>query len=340
MALQTADQPATATEPSRRRGTAIVVAGCAVLVVEMLLRVGGSALPSPASREWSSDRQVKYEQMRMLRRRFGGADTVFVGSSLMAMGVDPRLIPRPPGGRPDYNAAFSGARIQELELWIRDVVIPLLRPHRVVVGLGLIEATSDNPEFDQQPAVRKLEHRESALQRADRGAQRWSAIWRYRRVLRQPINAAVWRTRHAAAPVDDFGGQAGRISRLGLETPTPAKGPKLGPGRYLVYDSLTASRAVRKLLTSLQPLGVEVTLVSVPVSKTGITKFVSGPGVYDEHIRDLTTIASSLGLTFVQGGVWDDALFWDPFHIDYARGRSLFTDYFRSQPPEGVVRRR
>jgi hypothetical protein len=94
---------------------------------------------------------------------------------------------------------------------------------------------------------------------------------------------------------------------------------------------------VRKLLTSLQPLGVEVTLVSVPVCKTGITKFVSGPGVYDEHIRDLRTVASAFGLTFVQGGVWDDDLFWDPYHLGYARGRRLFTDYFGSKPRSGTA---
>ena len=110
-----------------------------VIVVLVAAELGTRAIASglPAPLQWQSyETQRKVEQIDALSHH-GGADIVFLGSSLTDVGFEPSVIDKEIGGGvTSYNAGLASS-IPRMDVdWAESVVIPKLHPKMLVLGLG------------------------------------------------------------------------------------------------------------------------------------------------------------------------------------------------------------
>ena len=124
------DQPP-ARPPLRRRQLA-VVALCVVATLVLAELVAYIAAPRvTVTRDWGmAELDARVEQMAGL----GDADVVFIGSSVVAKGIDPTVFGTA-HGTVAYNAGVNGSSPRLWELWIGEVVEPSLQPDTVVIGV-------------------------------------------------------------------------------------------------------------------------------------------------------------------------------------------------------------
>ena len=109
------------------------------LLVVLASELGVRALDLPTPLVFSSvEAQIKAEELRATGP--GRIDTVFVGSSVLDVAVQPDRFATAAGLDGDaYNAALLGADMRSLELWVEHVVVPAVAPKRVVFGLNCRE---------------------------------------------------------------------------------------------------------------------------------------------------------------------------------------------------------
>jgi hypothetical protein len=326
--VRTAPQPPPPTTFAAARPSVrpIVLALLVIAVAEVALRVSAPLFPSPTSRLWVQDTQPKYEQMRVLGRDRGGADTVFIGSSHVDMGIDPALLPTGTRQRrPDYNAAYiAGIVIPGLELWTNGVVLPLLQPRRVVIGVSAVQWASWGKVASRAvPALRRLTRApQTAVEKADHRLESWFYLWRYRRVLRQPRNFAVWRYQDNPASEVDAG--VWRVTPNGLVSPTRpiSQHDEVWPAR-LPYNS-DALPALERFVRDLQRKGIEVAIVDMPLSRVPVDT-AAGQSAYQSHIRDMGALVAATKVPYLDAGVWEPAMFADrTYHLN-PRGRRRLT---------------
>jgi hypothetical protein len=124
----------------------------------------------------------------------GGVDVVFLGSSMVDVGIDPEtFVENSDWAEVAYNAALSSASLGLIEVWANEVVFPLLQPRVVVIGISSREL-NDNGLAQQQSHDRYMESigraeylgELSIKQGLELAAEDVSALYRLRKLIRVP----------------------------------------------------------------------------------------------------------------------------------------------------------
>jgi len=317
---------------ARIRALPLLVALAFVLLAELGVR----AADPPAPLEWSSaEAQVKVDELAALGRS-ADIDTVFVGSSVADVAIDPVRFAAESGGGPSYNAALLGADLRSIEAWVTHVVVPEAAPARVVLALncreinGAEDAQDDYfRDFVRAPAMARLLGEERTLDRLDRRVGRWSELVRYRSVLRTPWSL-LDDDRRSGVNLELIEGGYNAAYRE-RSYPDPARLHEvLFPGDiadFRVDPELVA--ALDRTLSGLQDAGVDAAVVHMPVTADWLT-YMPGPAAYEECDRVLAASAAAAGATFVEGRVLDESLFADPIHVN-GRGSDQVTDLLAAE---------
>ena len=326
------EPPGRPSSPSRRKRrhharVPLLVALAMVLLAELGVR----ALDPPAPLEFSSDEaQVKAEELAAFGAA-GGGGTVFVGSSVADVALDPARFSRSTGGEPAYNAALLGADLRSMEQWIEHIVVPDAAPSRVVLALNCRELNGAESaqdvyfhDFAGAPAMARLRGEERPLDRLDRWASRWSELVRYRSVVRTP-GSLFGDDRRSGVNLELAAGGYNAAYR-DRAYPAPADLHEvLFPGdiaNFEIGPELVA--ALDRTLARLQAQGIDAVVVHMPVTEDWLS-YLPGREAYQECDRMMADRAAAGGATFVEGRVLDRSLFADPIHVNGA-GSAQVTD--------------
>ena len=331
----------TAARVGVRRTVAVAIVAILVLAcAEVFVRIRSDQLPP--HQIWSSpEMQYKATQIRALQES-GGASVVFLGSSSIDAAVDASAITDPQDPRPAYNAGLGGGSAAMISTWAREVV-PRLKPRVVVLGLGGRELNPNNKtendldrNFFASPAVKHLRGKETTLDTAERHLESWSALFKYRTVMRQPQYMEKL-FGFGDAPGPNYYGQVVTPSgqHLRFHDVSYTFGPsvrRLYTTRALNHFRVGPRRVaqVRTLLSYLDARGIRVILVNMPVTQDFVDLHPRGRTDYDLVPPVLKGQADAVGATFFNPGVWEQAYFADPGHMN-ARGSVRFTTLLQEQ---------
>lgn len=271
----------------------VVVAVLAVLVVaaEALARLLERRLP--AYRFWHDQLTTgKWHQLRALRSE-PPVDVVLAGSSQMLAALDPTAMPFR-----CYNAALYRAVPTVTAEWLRDEVLPAVRPRLVVWGVSILDL-NDNGLFHSG-----IHERYTASPARHPGWRLWllvhSALARRGRTLLRP-----------APDVDPT-----------RTKPLPALLGPMGKGmEYVAFDEYRLSddkrefietqivagfamggaqaAALRSGVETVRAAGADVMLVEMPCTEEFVLMYPRGWDDVAEARRLLASLASEVGVAFV-----------------------------------------
>lgn len=320
---------------SRRSAVLVVLVALGVLLLaEGTVRVLAGPLNEP--QVWrDKETAAKAAQIAAVGEA-GGADIVLLGSSMTNAAVDPVALARSLGTpRPVYNAALNGASVRSMATWLEEVVIPELQPRLVVVGLSSrelngrgINQAEELSSFSSSPAIERLTGSGGWMGRLERAVDDASALFRYRTVLRRPLDAfddakgpprpaqvllpnGVLRALHVFEKTD---------YRVTAAFRTRIAGRVLND--YAIGDAELA--ALADLLDTAGDAGVEVAVMLMPITADAVA--MHPDGAEDQALFDATITTATEGhrLIDLRRSFEDLSLFADPLHLN-GRGRHDFT---------------
>lgn len=309
-----------------------------LLVAEIGVRVISDDLPPPLV--WHTyEAQKKAAQMDRLAER-GGADVVFLGTSMMNTGLSPSAFASQLGnGVTAYNAALSSQVGRQAELWARLVVQPKLRPKVLVLGVS-------SPDFDDlgnapttfydafldSSAVERALGRSSAMDKVDRWIGDRSELWHHRFQLRDP--PTVWRALRGRAAEE-----ANEVTAIGPDGQSSAVSGRRFEDRILGFGlnmsnwapGTTDVDAIARLVRRAKSAGTMVVLVDMPVTDEFIARHPNGQADYDTYRSLLRTFATRMSVRLIEvTDLRDHAMFADEIHLN-AAGAAAFTAAIASQ---------
>lgn len=314
------------TAPPYRRAVVICVA--LVVLAELALRLCAPLLPSP--QVWPyPEVQSKAVEMSDLGRR-GGADSVFVGSSIVDVGLDPAAYDAlGPRSRPAYNAGLLAGSLGEIRVWAEDFVMPALRPSTVVIGVSPREFNGADATlagiddaFGASAEVRRVTGRETAMMAIDRRLRGISYLFRYRSLLRQPHQ--LWQSLNHPAPLVD-------LTDLGMETTMLERSHRpltpLVSQQFSWLQSYRFGRARLAILTDLvrhlRGSGVRVVVLDMPASPDALALLPRHEKDYADFTQRVRAAVIEAGADYVESGIWPAELFVDPVHVNRAGATRL-----------------
>jgi hypothetical protein len=314
------DEPRHLGRIGRVLGLALVV----LLVAELGIRLVEDRLPPPV--EWyTPEYGIKEEQMADLGDRSDGASVVFIGSSVIDVSVDPSKVASPPEDeRPAYNAGLIGANLEMVDLWSEHVVEPALRPSVVVIGVSSRDVNRNGAGLESQtagfyklPAVRRLLGTESAIQKVESRLSDVSRLFKYRTVLRRPLEALF----EYDSPDRNLAMNTDLGQELHLADVAYQGGPNVEAffraEPLLAYTaSETQFGAVRNTIDRLHAAGVRVILLDVPVTDQYVRLHPRGAEDYRSYEAALNVLAAQTGAELVDTGTWLPPAFSDPLHLN------------------------
>lgn len=307
-----------------RLGRVLGLAVVVLLLAELGIRLVEDRLPPPV--EWyTPEYGIKEEQMAGLAERHDGASVVFIGSSVIDVSVDPSQVASPPeDGRPAYNAGLIGANLEMVDVWSEHVVEPALHPSVVVIGVSSRDVNrngagleSQTPGFYKLPAVRRLLGTESAIQKVETEVSDLSRLFRYRTVLRRPLEALF----EYDSPDRNLALNTDLGQELHLADIAYQGGPNVEDffraEPLLAYTpSETQFGAVRRTIERLHAAGVRVILLDVPVTEQYVSLHPRGAEDYLGYEAGLNVLAAQTGAELVDTGTWLPPAFSDPLHLN------------------------
>lgn len=314
--------PAAERRPRRRRSSPRIRALTFVAMALVTLAVGEAAagwleprLDEP-SLFHSLEGDLKLERIQDLADT-GGADLVFLGSSLIGVGVDPTVVDATIGVA-SYNAALSAARPSLLVPWARDVVLPRLNPGVVVIGVTSFDFYDTGNEdlaqtFLDSRGYRMVTGSESLIQAVDRWLYQRSDLWQHRAELRDPytiLKALVGGGNHGGwALITEEDGHLDLDSIVsGFEY---VSGPDLGD-----WDlGIEAPAAVRALIEVVRDSGARPVLVSMPLTDNYIATHPNGDADYARYEHALRSLADDEAVPLLFYDNRDVDLFADRVHL-------------------------
>lgn len=309
-------------------GRAIVVALAVVLLTELALRLSAPLLPPP--QVWPyPEVQSKAVEMTDLSRK-SGAGTVFVGSSIVDVGLDPAAYDAlGRQARPTYNAGLLSGSLGEVQVWTQDFVVPALRPSTVVIGVSPRELNGGDPTlagidhaFTDSAEVRRVTRRETPAMAVDRLLRRFSYLFRYRSLLRQPHQ--LWQSRnHPASLVD--------ITNEGMETTMLSRSHRvLTPVVVQQFSPLQAYRfgpdrigLLTDLVGHLRAAGIRVVVLDMPTSADALALLPRHESDYADYNERVQAAVRAAGGEYVAAGIWPVDEFVDPVHVNGAGAARL-----------------
>ena len=343
--LDTAPALDRATPWSRRLTVLVLVALAVLLAAELATRAIEAHLEAPL--EWQSyETQTKVSQMDALGKH-GGADIVFLGSSLMDTGLEPTIFDGQLGGHVvGYNAALSSSIPRMTEPWAQYVVVPKLHPKVIVLGLDSYDFTDEGPgrtafldAFLASPGARHAMGRSDVLQRFDRWLDGHSALWDHRFQLRDPetLADAVLGRR----PVEDPEAAAVEPDgRQSFDQDLPFANRVVG-GDLPVGDWSLGTldpAAVDRLIRFARSRGIKVVLVDMPVTNDYVARHPHGEADYETFIAAVQALATRDGATVVDlDGLRDHSLFADEVHLNKHGAQVFSTQLAAALAPEHLI---
>jgi hypothetical protein len=253
---------------------------------------------------------------------------VFAGSSMIRQGFDHQLFTSRTGV-PSINAALPASTNFLLEPWLIDVVVPRLHPRVVVIGVSSRDFNDNGkgPDlardtFLNSPGYRTITG-DDWMTRADRALSTVSALFRWRRSLREPSNvASAIRTRplkivEPECPKADPDDDRYTISKTVQDYP-----------RSVLYDYSVGgaqTRALRSTIYSLHSRGIDVALLLVPATPDYDPLHPHGEADVRAYRAVLNDVVEDTGVTVIDATPIDDERYFrDAIHVN-CPGRALLT---------------
>lgn len=283
-------------------------------VAELFARLGAPVLSRPLA-WYAQQAQVKADDLERNSGTPDWASVVFVGDSTIRDAFDPELFGQVSGcGLTAYNAALTGLRPRAMEHWVRQWVLPRAAPRLVVVGVttsDLSIAGSDDfyDRYSRAPAVQ-----EGPLAEASRALARYSAVWRYRAILRDPV---YWKPAIARLMPGMEANEPWERFRSGYADPGNAP---YSVGGFTMADfqaSPTEADALGRTLRLLADSGVDTWAVLMPVSPDYVVLHAGGERGYREALERIRRIASTAGVRIIDlSALGGREAFQDPMHLN------------------------
>lgn len=232
----------------------------------------------------------KWHQLRALRRE-PPVDVVLAGSSQMLMALDPTAMPFR-----CYNAAFYRAVPTVMTEWLRDEVLPRLRPRLVVWGVSILDLN------DNGPFHAGIHAKYTASPAREPGLRRWllthSALYRRRRRGSRGDDPT------SGKPLDTLLGPMGK----GLEYVHYDSYRLTDEKREFIETQIVASfamggrqvDALRDGARLIRATGARLLIVEVPCTEEFVAMYPNTDADLAEARRVLRGVAEELGVEFVQ----------------------------------------
>ena len=299
-----------------KRWVVLLSAGVVLLAAEAGARAVEDGLPPP--RVWQSiEADVKVAQMEAL----GHADVVFVGSSVVAGGIDPEIV-GDQLGRSVYNAGLSAGFAAVTQRWTETVVLPALRPDVLVVGTISFDLYDHHSQAAFEAALVESPGGEAALgtegplDRLDRILGQRSALWEHRASLRRPGRVFDALTGDAEPARPEFGpvGTRGRVHYSQVGRP-----PGAGLGLPVATWTLDPEprRRLRDLVRTARAAGTEVVLVVMPVSKGYVVSHPGGELDQQRYVEALADLAATEDVPLLElDTMREPERYLDQIHLD------------------------
>lgn len=311
-----------------------IVAACTVVVVEIGLRAAAPALRDPVL--WQNEEvNHKYHQMLELAED-RGADTVFVGSSLVGVGLDPARYGAIVGiERPAYNAALLSSSLGMQALWLEHFVVPLLHPDTVVIGVSSRELNRNDGSLDTADRlfatttpVREAREELSLSEQAEDVLRRTSYLFRYREVLREPLRMLD----------DDPLPPELAVTDLGMTTAVLHRDFEPFDRELLARFGRTQRfRLARSRLGQLATMawalttgGADVVILDMPITQEAVDLMPQRAADLQRTSAALRQVAADVGARYVPTGVWGTEDFSDEWHVN-GRGARRLTELLAEQ---------
>lgn len=341
-------QTAAADRPSRRTPHNVLLVAVVILLVmaaaELGVRAIDSKLPEPL--EWPSvEAQLKVHQMDALAKQ-GGADVVFVGSSVVNAGIDPAVFESAVGHGRAYNAALSAGVPLLIEPWTINTVLPRLHPKLLLIGVSSFDFY-DHPASDaffrafaDSSAGRRALGDDGLLDRIDRWMSDRSELWAHRLDIRDPrtlLDAVRGDDPHQ---VPEFGPieADGRASYP--QTSLPPSDPRAqGPP----IDGWTLGTrnpdALKRMIEAARHQGVAVALVDMPITQRYVDRHPHGQADYERFLDALRALATDEGVPLFEfDGRRDPATFVDVVHLSIPAAEAFTAQLVTTMRAAGALR--
>lgn len=311
-------------EVVRRALLGVLIALAAILGFEVSLRLAEPHLPEPDP--WpSGELSTKVGQMEILGAS-SDVEVVFVGSSVVAEGIDPIAF-RDSSGHIAYNAGLSAASMRSVEIWVEDVVLPLTNPSTIVIGVTGrdlndhgISQTDFYERLTNAPGYLVLREPTTVAERVEDWFYENSATIRLRPVLSDPGLFAEELGLEDRGDEDDS-----EVGPFGSDTSYRGEGyADLHEWRtawlarhlndYSIGDS--EADALRRLLEALAQEGIDVLVVNMPTTSDYVETLPEGDRDAAEFDIVLEQIVAEAGVAYFNAkDRYDLDDFRDPAHL-------------------------
>lgn len=295
-----------------------------LLLVELIARSIAPGLPVDPGKWPRIEIAQKLDQVRRYLGDGREFDVVFVGSSMVADGVDPVEFVETADVRA-YNAAFAGPSMRTITPWTLDIVDPLLQPEVVVLGIQSRELSDNGPKnkamfekFMSSPGYRQTTSN-LALRFAGM-LERISYFMRYRRAFREPsqILEADGEAALRAARVRQELGPLGK--RIQQDVPyEDSEQFRTSLYEKMLFDFSVGGpeyAALERLYEGLRERGIRLVVVNMPVTPAYWEAHRS-PGAEDVYHDALERFLEDRDIAYVDA---EDSLkeetFRNPMHLD------------------------
>ena len=235
----------------------------------------------------------KWHQIRALRRE-PPVDVVFAGSSQMLMAADPTRLPFRA-----YNAALYRAVPTVMTEWLRDEVLPALRPRLVVWGVSILDL-NDNGPFHHGI------HARYTASPARRWLLRNSALARRRGLLLRRGAGPRTDDPTAGKPLDSLLGPMGKgMEYVHFDTYRLSDDKREFIETQIVADFAMGGAqvaALREGARLVRASGARLLLVEVPCTEEFVAMYPRQAADLADARALLRSVADELGVAFVQSG--------------------------------------
>lgn len=313
------------------RRLVVTLVGCVAVFLAGEVSVRAIDGELPVVLDWHSpEAQRKVEQMDVLENE-GGADVLFLGSSLANAGLVPEVFvtDAAAAGHPGlvaYNAGLSAGMPRITKAWAEEVALPRLQPRMVLIGLSSFDF-SDHPSIDvfydafaTSPAGQRALGEDGFLDRVDRWLDDRSELWRDKAVLRDPVTVfdAIRGNGPPPDPVIELMGPDGRTSYLQSQR---FEDRVDDGGVGVPVDAWTLGRRnpqeLEAFVEGMQDDGTTVVLIDMPVTDDFVLAHPRDQIDYDVYLGQLRELADRTGATLIEkSSLRDYALFADEVHLN------------------------
>jgi hypothetical protein len=323
-------QPREESTTTSRWRIVVLMVVVTIFAAEAIARAATPLLVAPS--RWPTDQiSAKAAQIQEASRSGSSVDVVFLGSSVVALGIDPVAFNDEEDSLVAFNAALNGASVRGMERWTADVVVPVLNPTIAVIGVITRDLNDRNlsaAEFLQTMAVadgwRDFDER-NALEQILDNIRDSSAFLRLRPLLRTP--ATTLRRTFEGGLVQEEVGPFGSEAAAGAPRPYQFNEWRSQWRNNHLNDYViggTELEALDRLVASLVSQHIEVWVVEMPIHPDYLRVQPGGNEALDEFhglIQDLTT-AHNVSLVDMRSDFGANS-FRDPAHLDQLAAREL-----------------